>query len=138
MPLITKSFNFCAAHQYGHSDWGDDKNREVFGDDANLHGHNYTLEVTVKGEPDLDTGFVLDLGHLKKIVTEKVISVMDHSVIEKDIPWFKGKQPSTENMVIWIWGLLDPEIKSGKLHRIRMRETPTIYTDYFGPEELWN
>jgi 6-pyruvoyltetrahydropterin/6-carboxytetrahydropterin synthase len=60
---------------------------------------------------------------------------MDHSVIEKDIPWFKGKQPSTENMVIWIWGLLDPEIKSGKLHRIRMRETPTIYTDYFGPEE---
>jgi len=135
MPLVTKSFHFCAAHQYGHGDWSEEKNREVFGDDAGMHGHNYTLEVTVKGSPDPETGFVIDLGHLKRVVNEKVVSVMDHAVIEQDIPWFAGKQPSTENMVIWIWGLLEPEMKSGKLHRIRLRETPTIYTDYFGPEE---
>lgn len=135
MPLVTKSFHFCAAHQYGHGDWSEEKNREVFGDDAGMHGHNYTLEVTVKGSPDPETGFVIDLGHLKRVVNEKVVSVMDHAVIEQDITWFAGKQPSTENMVIWIWGLLEPEMKSGKLHRIRLRETPTIYTDYFGPEE---
>ncbi|MFQ6608733.1 MAG: 6-pyruvoyl tetrahydropterin synthase family protein [Fidelibacterota bacterium] len=135
MPYVTKSFHFCAAHQYGHEEWSAAKNQEIFGEDASMHGHNYTLEVTVQGQPATDTGFVIDLGYLKKVVHDKVLAVIDHAVIEKDIPWFAGKQPSTENMVMWIWELLESEIKSGKLYRIRLRETPTIYTDYYGPEE---
>ena len=134
MPYITKKFKFCAAHQYWNIDWDAEKNREVFGEDSRLHGHNYTLEVTVKGVPDPDTGFVTDLGKIKKLVNKKIIDVIDHSTIEKDIPWFKDKQPSTENMVIWMWNEIEPEITPGQLHRIRLVETPTIYTDYFGPE----
>ena len=103
MPFLTKKFTFCAAHQYGHADWSSGKNQEVFGDDARLHGHNYDLEVTVTGSINEETGFLVDLGELKIIVQEKVLNLIDHSTIEKDIPWFKGRQPSTELMVIWIW-----------------------------------
>lgn len=134
MPHITKKFKFCAAHQYWNIDWDAKKNREVFREDSRLHGHNYTLEVTVKGFPDPDTGFVTDLSEIKRLVNEKIINVIDHSRIEKDLTWFKDKQPSTENMVIWMWNEIEPEITSGKLYRIRLVETPTIYTDYFGPE----
>jgi len=134
LPYITKKFKFCAAHQYWNTNWNAEKNHEVFREDSQLHGHNYTLEVTVKGVPDPDTGFVTDLVEIKKLVNKKIINVIDHSTIEKDIPWFKDKQPSTENMVIWMWNEIEPEIASGKLHRIRLVETPTIYTDYFGPE----
>ena len=133
MLFLTKKFKYCAAHQYGHSDWSNEKNREVFGEDARLHGHNYELEVTVTGKINEDTGFLADLVALKKIVNKKVIDVIDHSTIEKDIPWFRNKQPSTEYMVIWMWEQIEPELEDTKLHRIRVRETPTIYTDYYGP-----
>lgn len=132
---ITKIFRFSAAHQYGNPKWSDTENREVFGHDVRLHGHNYTLEVTVKGEIDPETGFVMILGDLKDIVNKKVVERLDHATIDKDIPWFRGKQPSTENMVVWIWQQIEPELESATLHRIRLNETPTIYTDYFGPGE---
>ena len=133
MPYLTKKFKFCAAHQYGHSNWSSKKNNEVFGKDARLHGHNYELEVTVTGEIDEETGFLVDLDELKKIVNKKVVNVIDHSTIEKEIPWFRDKQPSTEHMVIWMWEQIEPELGDTKLHRIRVRETPTICTDYYGP-----
>lgn len=135
MPLITKSFRFSASHQYGNPVWNDRKNREVFGDDVRLHGHDYTLEVTVKGKVNPDTGFVVDLGDLKNVVIRKVVDVLDHCVIDQDIPWFEGKQPSCENLVIWIWEQIEPELGDATLFRVRVRETPTIYADYFGPEE---
>jgi len=131
-PYITKVFSFCAAHQYGHSDWSDEKNREVFGPDARVHGHNYKLEVTVTGEINPDTGFLIDLGELSQIVNDNVLSKLDHSQFEKDLPWFKDKQPSSENLVIFIWDEISKYLKSAKLHRIRIVETPTIYTDYYG------
>jgi 6-pyruvoyltetrahydropterin/6-carboxytetrahydropterin synthase len=131
-PYITKVFHFCAAHQYGNSKWSDEKNKEVFGPDARVHGHNYKLEVTVTGDIDPDTGFLIDLGELSTIVNDNVISKLDHSQFEVDVPWFKGKQPSSENMVIYIWEEISKYLKSAKLHRIRIVETPTIYTDYYG------
>ena len=76
----------------------------------------------------------MDLGHLKKVVNEHVIQHVDHSQIEVDIPWFKGKQPSTENMVIWMWDQIAANLTNGSLYQIRLQETPTIYTDYFGPQ----
>jgi 6-pyruvoyltetrahydropterin/6-carboxytetrahydropterin synthase len=131
-PIITKVFHFCAAHQYGHKDWEADKNRKVFGLDAQVHGHNYELEVMVTGEVDKDTGFVIDLEKLKRIVDEHVINVLDHSQIEKDIPWFRDRQPSSENLVIYIWTQLEEHLLPVRLVRVRLRETPTIFTDYYG------
>ena len=92
MQYLTKTFYFCAAHRYGHKDWSDAKNTEVFGVDAKNHGHNYTLEVTVKGSINPETGFIVDLGKLKKIVKNNILDSMDHSQIDNDIPWFKDKK----------------------------------------------
>jgi 6-pyruvoyltetrahydropterin/6-carboxytetrahydropterin synthase len=131
-PYITKVYHFCAAHQYGQSNWSDEKNKEVFGPDARLHGHNYKLEVTVTGDINPETGFLIDLGELSTIVNDHVLSKLDHSQFEKDLPWFKDKQPSSENLVIFIWEEISKHLKRAKLHRIRIVETPTIYTDYYG------
>jgi 6-pyruvoyltetrahydropterin/6-carboxytetrahydropterin synthase len=133
-PYLTKVFTFCAAHQYGHDDWTPAQNEETFGPDARVHGHNYTLEVTVTGPVNPDTGFIVDLGRLKKVVEIHVVRLLDHSQIERDIPWFKGKQPSSENLVQFIWEQVEPRLEGIQLVRIRLRETPTIYTDYYGPQ----
>ena len=130
---LTKVFSFCAAHQYGNKKWSDQENWEVFGKDTRVHGHNYTLHVTVTGEINPDSGFLVDLGHLKKIVNEHVVDVLDHSQFDKDIPWFEGKQPSTEVLVVFIWEEIVKHLEGCYLHRIRIEETPTIYTDYYGP-----
>jgi len=135
MIVLNKMFQFCAAHQYGNPTLSQAENEAIFGEDLNIHGHNYELTVSVTGEVDPATGFLVDLGHLKDIVKNHVISLVDHSQIEKDIPWFKGKQPSTENMVVWMWEQIDSRLESGKLHRLRLKETPTIFTDYYGPEQ---
>ena len=131
--FLTKVFKFCAAHQYGNNKWSDEKNWEVFGKDTQVHGHNYTLHVTVTGDINPDSGFLVDLGHLKKIVKKNVVDILDHSQFEKDIPWFKVKQPSTEVLVVFIWEEIIKDLEGCKLHRIRIEETPTIYTDYYGP-----
>ena len=131
-PYLTKVFHFNAAHQYGHSNWTDEKNWEVFGPDSKIHGHNYTLEVMVTGDIVEDTGFLVDLGHLKKIVKKNVIDILDHSLFDVEVEWFKYRQPSSENLVIFIWNQIQSELKGAKLHRIRLHETPTIFTDYYG------
>ena len=131
-PYLTKVFHFNAAHQYGHSDWTDEKNWEVFGPDSKIHGHNYMLEVMVTGDIVEDTGFLVDLGNLKKIVKKNVIDILDHSLFNVEVEWFKDRQPSSENLVIFIWNQIQSELKSAKLHRIRLHETPTIFTDYYG------
>lgn len=133
MIVLNKVFHFCAAHQYGNPSLSDKENLATFGKDLQVHGHNYELIVSVTGTVNHATGFLVDLGHLKEVVNEYVIQPLDHSQIEIDIPWFKGKQPSTENMVVWIWNQIAAKLNSGSLHQIRLHETPTIYTDYFGP-----
>ena len=131
-PFLTKIFYFNAAHQYGHDDWSDDKNWNVFGPDSKVHGHNYTLEVMVTGEVNNDTGFIVDLGHLKEVVKNNVINILDHTQFEKEVEWFNDKQPSSENLVQFIWSQIEHYLKDVTLYRIRLRETPTIFTDYYG------
>ena len=99
MPYITKQFKFCAAHKYWNPSWDKDKNVAVFGDDVKVHGHNYVLDITLTGPIDQASGFIYDFQDLKRIVNNNVLSKLDHSLIQKDIPWFEGKQPSTENLV---------------------------------------
>jgi len=130
--FLSKVFYFNAAHQYGHEDWSDEKNWDVFGPDSKIHGHNYTLEVMVTGSIDEETGFIVDLGHLKNIVKTHVIDILDHSQFDVEVAWFKNRQPSSENLVKFIWEQIEPKLKGASLHRIRLRETPTIFTDYYG------
>ena len=135
MPFITKQYKFCAAHRYWNNRWTEAENYENFGDDIYLHGHNYNLDITISGEINTDSGFIVNLQKLNNIVQENVISIMDHSQIEKDIDWFENRQPSTENMVVFIWERLVNKIPSpAKLHSIKLQETPTISTTYFGPK----
>ena len=133
-PYLTKIFYFNAAHQYGHKNWSPEKNWEVFGPDSKIHGHNYTLEVMVTGKINKETGFLVDLGHLKKIVNTYVIDILDHSQFDVEVDWFKDRQPSSENLVKFMWEQIQPRLDDVKLHRIRLRETPTIFTDYYGKE----
>ncbi|MBL50843.1 MAG: 6-pyruvoyl tetrahydrobiopterin synthase [Candidatus Marinimicrobia bacterium] len=132
-PIITKKYHFCASHKYGNSDWSDEKNLEVFGKDYNNHGHNYVLEVSVTGPINQDSGWLVDLKAMGQIVKKRVVNVLDHSQIEEDIPWFQGKQPSSENILVWAWEEIAPRLPQGELQRLRLVETHSIYTDYFGP-----
>ena len=131
-PFLTKIFYFNAAHQYGHKDWSSEKNWDVFGPDSKIHGHNYTLEVMVTGPINKETGFIVDLGDLKKIVKTHVIDILDHSQFDVEVSWFKNRQPSSENLVKYIWHQIEPRLKDAKLYRISLHETPTIFTDYYG------
>ena len=134
-PIITKKYYFCASHKYGNDSWPKEKNIKVFGKDYNTHGHNYILEVSVTGPIDLGSGWLVDLQKLNKLVKRKVVNVLDHSQIEVDIQWFKDRQPSSENILIWIWDKIANEIETGVLHRLRLVETHSIHTDYYGPKK---
>ena len=131
--ILTKKYHFCASHKYGNDDWSEEKTLEVLGTDYNTHGHNYVLEVSVTGPIDPGSGWLVDLQKLNKVVKSKVVNVLDHSQIEMDIEWFKNQQPSSENILIWIWEQIANSIQDCSLHRLRLVETHSIHTDYYGP-----
>lgn len=137
MPIVylTRKERFNAAHKLWVKSWSDEKNKEVFGKCANKnwHGHNYILEVTVKGQPDPMTGFVMDAKKLSTIVKENVTDKLDHMNLNLDVDFLdKSLQATTENLTIAIWGQLVDKIEGCELHRVLLRETETIYAEYFG------
>ncbi len=136
MIYIERKERFSAAHQLFNPNWSEEKNREVFGkcSNKNFHGHNYTLTVTVKGEINPDTGFVMNLVDLKKVIKNNIIEELDHSNLNYDVPFMKGKFTSTEVLAVEIWNILNPEIaKHGAaLHKIRLDETENNAVEYFG------
>ena len=105
-----------------------------FGKCANLngHGHNYTLEVTVKGEVNPQTGFVVDLKDLKEILNREVLDAMDHRHLNKEVPEFRDRIPTTENLAIAIWNRLESKLKIARLHRVRVYEMPDLFVDFYG------
>src|SRR3974377_133251 len=134
MVLLTRKIEFSASHLYHNPNFSPEENRSVFGkcNNPHGHGHNYTLEVTVSGEVDPKTGMVLDLKKLKRLLEAEVLQLMDHRFLNKEVPVFAHKIPTTENIAIEIWNLLAPKLAVGKLHRIRLYETPDLYVDYYG------
>lgn len=135
MIYITRRETFNAAHQLYNPKWSEEKNREVFGLCSNIHGHNWELFVTVKGEIDEDTGFVMDLKDLSQIMKKEIVDKVDHTFLNKDVEFLKGKLPSTENFAIEIWKILQPIIPNfckGTLHSIKLVETANHYVEYFG------
>ncbi len=133
---LTRKERFNAAHKLWVADWSQEKNIEVFGKCANKnwHGHNYTLEVTVKGTPDETTGFIIDAKKLSDIIKLHIIEYLDHMNLNLDVPFIsKTIQPTTENLVILIWKqLVDKIPDSCKLYRIKLVETETISAEYYG------
>ncbi len=131
---LTRKIEFSASHYYHNPALSPEENRRIFGkcNNPNGHGHNYTLEVTVRGEPDPVTGMVLDLKELKIVLEREVMQVFDHKFINREVPGFEAKIPTTENLAVAIWGLLQPKIPQGRLHRVRLYETPDLFVDYYG------
>jgi len=138
MIYVSRKEHFNAAHKLYNPSWSKEKNQEVFGPCANenWHGHNYDLIVTVGGTPDPDTGFVIDLKKLSDLIRQEVIEKVDHKNLNLDVDFMSGKMASTENLAIELWNILMPKIsgisKFGRLHSIRLYETPRNYVDYFG------
>ena len=134
MVYLTRKAEFSAAHYYHNPQWSAEENERVFGKCANLngHGHNYTLEVTVKGEPDAKSGFVIDLKDLKAIMHREVLDVMDHRMLNKEVAEFATQIPTTENLAIAIWKRLEAKLKIARLHRVRVYETPDLFVDFYG------
>lgn len=137
MPVfyITRKEHFNAAHKLFNPQWTKEKNDEVFGKCANenWHGHNFELFVTVKGQVNLDTGFVMDAKSLSSIIKERVIEVLDHKNLNLDVPFMEGKLCSIENLTYEIWQQLAPYLPAGaSLHCVKLVETPRIFVEYFG------
>lgn len=135
MVFLTRVEHFNAAHKLYNPAWSREKNDEVFGKCANdnWHGHNYELLVTVKGDPDPDTGFVYDVKKLSMLIKEHVTEKLDHKNLNIDVDFLSGKFCSTENLAIGIWHQLTPHLpKQVKLHSIKLYETERIYVEYFG------
>ena len=136
MILLTRKAEFSASHYYWVPEWTEEENRRAFGKCANRngHGHNYTLEVTVAGEIDSKTGFVVDLKELKDVIEREVMSVYDHRHLNLEVPEFASKMPTTENIAIAIWNRLDGKIAGAKLHRVRVYEMADLFADYYGEQ----
>jgi len=137
MIYVSRLEHFNAAHKLFNPNWSMAKNKEIFGPCANTnwHGHNYELIVTVKGQPDPDTGFVIDLKKLSNLIREHIIDKVDHKNLNMDVSFMENKLASTENLVVEFWNILQPRIaaiSSAQLHSLKLYETPRNYVEYFG------
>ena len=134
MIYITRKLEFCASHRLYNPSFSDQKNEETFGlcNNPNGHGHNYVMEVTVRGEVDPETGMVLDLKALKKLVNEEIILKVDHKNLNVDVPFLDGIIPTAENIAIRFWEILEPKLKGGELYEIKLYESERNYVIYRG------
>ncbi len=140
MVYVSRKEHFNAAHKLYNPAWSQAKNEEVFGPcaNANWHGHNFDLIITVKGKADPDTGFVVDLKKLSTLIRTEVTEKLDHKNLNLDVDFMRDKLASCENLVIEIWKILAPRIKTiskyGSLHSVKLYETPRNFVEYFGEE----
>ncbi len=138
MVYVSRKEHFNAAHKLYNPNWSKEKNIEVFGPCANenWHGHNFEMIVTVKGIPDPETGFVVDLKKLSTLIRREVTDKLDHKNLNVDVDFMRGKMASCEVLVVEIWNILAPKVgaisKYGALHGIRLYETPRNFVEYFG------
>jgi 6-pyruvoyltetrahydropterin/6-carboxytetrahydropterin synthase len=137
MIFLTRRGTFSASHYYWNPAWSAEKNEQVFGrcSNRNGHGHNYTMEVTVAGDPDPVTGFVVDLKWLKDVMEQEVLAAYDHHHLNLEVPEFAQTIPTTENIAIAAWKRLAPAISAAagaRLTGVRIYETPEIFAEYRG------
>lgn len=136
--FITRQVHFNSAHRLHNPTKSRAWNTQQYGlcTNPHWHGHNYVLEVTLRGQPDPVTGYIVDLGELKRILHLAVVDKCDHRNLNSDVDFLRDVIPSTENLVIAFWHEIEPHIKAGKLHCVRLYETPRNFAEFFGPEAL--
>ena len=136
MIYLTRRAEFSASHYYHSAALSPEENQRLYGKCNNPrgHGHNYVLEVTVRGEIDPRSGMVVDLKQLKEVMAREVLEVLDHRFLNEEVPVFHHVIPTTENLAVEVWRMLALKLQFGRLHRIRLYETPDLFVDYFGPE----
>jgi 6-pyruvoyltetrahydropterin/6-carboxytetrahydropterin synthase len=136
MMYATRREHFSCSHRLFNPDWSDEKNEAVFGKCNNPagHGHNYYLEVTVAGDVDPDTGYVVDLKELKHVINEYVLSRVDHRNLNVDVDFLQGVIPTAENIAIGIWKQLEHRIPRGRLYQVRLYETEKNFVEYRGSD----
>ncbi|TNE32210.1 6-carboxytetrahydropterin synthase [bacterium] len=134
MLFITKSVEFSASHRLFNPEWDFEKNNAIYDkcNNPNGHGHNYVLEVTVKGIPDPDTGYVIDLKKLKDLLTKHILILVDHKHLNKDVDFLKGVIPTVENIVVLFWDEIKKHITDGELYKLKLYETPNSWVEYYG------
>jgi 6-pyruvoyltetrahydropterin/6-carboxytetrahydropterin synthase len=134
MVYLTRKAEFSASHFYHNPKFSPEENQRIFGkcNNPNGHGHNYTLEVTVAGEVDEGTGFVMDLKRLKEVMNSEVVEGLDHRHLNKEVPEFRDRIPTTENLAIAIWNRLAGKLDGARLHRVRLYETDDLFVDVYG------
>ena len=131
---VTRRMYFNAAHRVYNPAFSDDENARIFGkcSNPNWHGHNYMLDVSVAGEIDGQTGFVIDLGVLRDIVQREVIDKADHRNLNLEVDFMQGRIPTTENIVVACWDVLAPKVAPARLKRLVLWETQNNYVEYEG------
>ena len=136
MVYLTRVEHFNAAHKLYNPQWSEQENLDTFGKcaNANWHGHNYEMHVTIKGAPNPETGFVFNAKTLGTLIKDTVVEKIDHKNLNMDVDFMKGKFTSAENLAIGIWNELQPIIakEGAQLHCIKLYETPRIYVEYYG------
>lgn len=135
MIFLTRHEHFNAAHKLYNPNWSEEKNNAVFGKcaNANWHGHNYELMVTIKGEVDPETGFLMDAKKLSDILQKEVYEKLDHKNLNLDVDFMQGVLASTENLAMAIWQQITPHLPTNvKLHCVKLYETPRIGVEYYG------
>jgi 6-pyruvoyltetrahydropterin/6-carboxytetrahydropterin synthase len=131
---VTRRLQFNAAHRVHNPSLSEEENGRLFGkcNNPNWHGHNYTLDVSVRGPIDERTGYVMDLGVLKRVVEERVVDKIDHRNFNLDVDFMRGVIPTSENIIVAIWRELEPAVRPGRLARLVLWETPNNYVEYAG------
>lgn len=131
---ITRQVHFNSAHRLHNPSKSQQWNEEKYGlcTNPHWHGHNYVLEVTVAGEPDPETGYVMDLAELKRVLQRVILDRCDHRNLNEEVEFLRGIIPSTENLAIAFWNEIEPALPAGRLHRLRLYETPRNFVEYFG------
>lgn len=131
---VTRRLKFNAAHRVHNPKFSDEENQRLFGkcNNPNWHGHNYTLDVSVEGTIDGDTGYVMDLSALKKLVEDEVVNKIDHKNLNLDVEFMSGVIPTTENLIVAIWKILSPVVQPARLTRLVLWETDNNYVEYDG------
>lgn len=130
MLTLTKKARFCCSHRLYNPVLSDEENNRLFGPCARLHGHNYVLEVTVKGTIDAQTGMIMNLTTLDRYINDEIIDWVDHKNLTEDIPQFESVLPTVENMVMIFWDRLEAVLPAGTLHRISLQETEDNRAEY--------
>ncbi|HUL43043.1 MAG TPA: 6-carboxytetrahydropterin synthase [Bacteroidota bacterium] len=134
MVYLTRKEHFCASHRLFNPKFSEKENLEIYGKCAypNGHGHNYELEITVSGEPDPQTGMILDLKKLSDIIEEQILHHVDHKHLNFDVDFLRGIIPTAENLAMVFWKILETKVPQGKLSSVRVYETPNNYAEYRG------